>query len=52
MMQEYVDYQFDKDKEEIILWLEENLTYGAKHMTYLMNMLNAIKNLIEEWKRE
>ncbi len=52
MMQAYDQDQFDEDKSDMILWLAENWTYESKWNTYLSNMLNAIKSMIEEWKRE
>lgn len=52
MIQEYTQEHFEKDKYEMLNWLIENWTYEAKWMTYLGSILIAIKNLIEEWKRE
>lgn len=47
----YTQEMFEKDKKEIIEWLEKNWQYNSEYSTYLGNILTQIKQWSEAIKR-
>lgn len=48
----YTEQMFEKDKEELLEWLEKEWTYKSWFMTYLGNILKELKIMINNSKEK
>lgn len=51
MIFEYTEEMFEKDKKEMLVWLEKNWIYKSKYGTYFGNILRNLKDWVEAIKR-